>query len=220
MSSEWIKRWHEGRIGFHRAETHSALIQHWSSLGISAGRKVLVPLCGKSLDMRWLAEQGHPVLGIELSPEAIEQFIAEGRCGVSRYRQGHFNVSRQANIELWCGDFFHLHVEQAQEIQAFYDRASLIALPPPTRQRYAFHLAQLLPPDARGLLISVTHEGGPEQGPPYSVSDEEVRRLFMPNFEITSLEVLPADERGVREHVWSMVRRGPGRPNETRQPCA
>lgn len=211
MPNEWLERWRVGRIGFHLTETHPALIRHWSMLGVSPGGKVLVPLCGKSLDMRWLAERGHPVLGIELSSEAIDQFVAEGSGEVSRYRQGHFEVCRQANVELWCGDFFHLHIDQAHEIQAFYDRAGLIALRPATRQRYAFHLAQLLPPGARGLLITLTRDGGPDKGPPYSMEGEEVERLFAPNFDLVSLEVLPPDARGFSERVWSLVRRGPQR---------
>ncbi|MCG7602002.1 thiopurine S-methyltransferase [Halomonas sp. McH1-25] len=211
MPQEWLQRWREGRIGFHRSETHPALIKYWETLAVPVGAKVLVPLCGKSLDMRWLASQGHPVLGIELAPEAIEQFLAEGEGDVSRYRQGYFRVYRQASVELWCGDFFHVHVEQAKEFQAFYDRAALIALPPATRQRYALHLAQLLPPGARGLLVTLTHPGGPDAGPPFSVDEEEVRRLLAANFELMLLETSPPDERGFGEQVWSLCRRGPGR---------
>ncbi|TDX32361.1 thiopurine S-methyltransferase [Modicisalibacter xianhensis] len=214
MPQEWLQRWREGRIGFHRSETHPALRKYWKTLGVPVGAKVLVPLCGKSLDMRWLAEQGYPVLGIELAPEAIEQFLAEGEGEVSRYHQGYFGVYRQANVELWCGDFFHVHVEQAKEFQAFYDRAALIALPPATRQRYAFHLAQLLPPGARGLLVSLTHPGGPDAGPPFSVGEEEVHQLLAPNFELALLETCPPDDRGLSEQVWSLCRRGPGRVDE------
>lgn len=78
MDNEWLARWREGRIGFHRHEAHPALVRYWPTLGAAPGTKVLVPLCGKSLDMRWLAGEGYPVLGIELADEAIEQFLAEG----------------------------------------------------------------------------------------------------------------------------------------------
>lgn len=211
MSNEWLDRWKEGRIGFHRDTTHPALAHYWPTLGVAQAGKVLVPLCGKSLDMRWLAERGHPVLGIELAREAVEQFVAEGRGAVSRFRQTVFDVYRQGSVEVWCGDFFHFHIDQALEVQAFYDRAALIALPPATRQRYAFHLTQLLPPGARGLLVSLTQGGGPDRGPPYSVEAGEVERLLTANFELERLEETPADERGWREQVWSLVRRGPGR---------
>lgn len=207
--NEWLARWREGRIGFHRDAPHPALRRYWPQFRIPSETKVLVPLCGKSLDMRWLAERGHPVLGIELSGDALDQFTAEGQGEVLRYHQDGFEVRRQGNIELWGGDFFHFHIEQAAEIGALYDRAALIALPEATRQRYAFHLAQLIPPGARGLLISLTRAPGDDRGPPYSVDTDEVRRLFAHNFELTHLEDSEPEENGWQESVWAMVRRGP-----------
>lgn len=211
MENEWLARWREGRIGFHRDAPHPALRHHWPLLGVRPGVKVLVPLCGKSHDMRWLGRHDHPVLGIELAPQAVEQFLDEGGEAVSRYRQAGFEICRQGNVELWCGDFFHFHIAQAAEIGAFYDRAALIALPPATRQRYAFHLAQLIPPGARGLFISLNRAAGEElAGPPYHVPEAEVRELFEPNFQITLLERGdPEPGSGFQEHVWAMVRRGP-----------
>lgn len=209
MAHDWLDRWREGRIGFHRDRPHPALVRHWPWLGVRPGTKVLVPLCGKSLDMRWLGQHDHPVLGIELAPEAVEQFVGEGIGEISRYRQDGFDICRQGNVELWCGDFFHFHIQQAAEIGAFYDRAALIALPAPTRQRYAFHLAQLLPPGAAGLLISLTRTLD-DGGPPYTVSGDEVRELFEPNFRVTHLEDgAPQAGSGFQESVWAMVRRGP-----------
>ncbi|MFY0991425.1 thiopurine S-methyltransferase [Halomonas sp. C05BenzN] len=210
MANEWLDRWRTGRIGFHRERPHPSLVRHWPLLGVTPGTKVLVPLCGKSLDMRWLGQHDHPVLGIELAPEAIEQFVAAGAGEVSRYRHGDFEICRQGNVELWCGDFFHFHIEQAAEIGAFYDRAALIALPPATRQRYAFHLAQLIPPGARGLLISLVRAPGDDGGPPFGVTAEEVRELFDPNFQVTHLEDgEPEAGSGFRESAWALVRRGP-----------
>lgn len=211
MAREWLDRWREGRIGFHRSDTHPALVRHWPLLGVRPGTKVLVPLCGKSLDMRWLARHDHPVLGIEFAEEAIEQFVTEGTGNVSRYQQGPFAICRQGSVELWCGDFFHFHIDQAAEIGAFYDRAALIALPPATRQRYAFHLAQLLLPGSRGLLISLSRAPGDEAaGPPFHVPAEEIHELFAPNFLVTHLEDgEPESESGFRESIWALVRRGP-----------
>lgn len=208
MTEQWLKRWREGRIGFHRVTAHPALERYWPTLNVPRAAKVLVPLCGKSVDMRWLADAGHPVLGVEFAPQAIEQFVAERRHEILRYHQAGFDIVRQGSIELWQGDFFHLHIRQVAEIEAFYDRASLIALPKPTRQRYAFHLAQLVPPGARGLLVSLTR-GDEKAGPPYSVSNNEVEQLFSPNFRLTFLEQTPPDERGFIESVWALERRGP-----------
>ena len=210
-SDPWLARWQEGRIGFHLPATHSALERWWPRLEIAAGAKVLVPLCGKSLDMRWLAAQGYPVLGIELARQACEQFVAEGAGDVSRYRLEHFECFRQGMVELWCGDFFHFHIDHVDHLDAFYDRAALIALPPATRQRYAFHLAQLLPPGARGLLISLERQKEQAPGPPVHVAEDEIRQLLSANFTLEVLERRAPDERGLRETVWSLVRKGPRR---------
>lgn len=206
-AEDWLQRWQEGRIGFHREAPHPALERHWPRLGLYAGAKVLVPLCGKSRDMRWLVQRGNPVLGVELSPLAIEQFVAKGDQPALRYRRSGFECTRQGSVELWCGDFFHFQVDEAAELAGFYDRAALIALPPATRQRYAHHLAQLLLPGKRGLLVTLTHDD-PERGPPFSVSHEEVRALMAPNFELTLCEVSEAED-GLTESVWQLVRRGP-----------
>ncbi|WP_110648435.1 thiopurine S-methyltransferase [Salinicola peritrichatus] len=207
-ATDWLERWRQGRIGFHRQAPHPALMRYWPELALDPDAKVLVPLCGKSHDMRWLAARGNPVLGIELSPLAIEQFVSEGGQPALRYRQSGFECTRQGSIELWRGDFFHFHVEQAAELAGFYDRAALIALPPATRQRYAHHLAHLLLPGTRGLLITLTHDD-PERGPPFSVTPDEVDRLLSPNFEVTLCAQAEPDAEGLQESVWRLRRRGP-----------
>ena len=73
----WHDRWKNDQIDFHNEEVNERLTRHWPTLGIDEGAKVFVPLCGKSLDMRWLRQQGHPVLGVDLSPIAIHAFFSE-----------------------------------------------------------------------------------------------------------------------------------------------
>ena len=53
----WHARWQENRIGFHLPQTHYLLVRYWPVLQAGPGERVLVPLCGKSLDMLWLLEQ-------------------------------------------------------------------------------------------------------------------------------------------------------------------
>ena len=38
---------------------------------------MFVPLCGKSLDLEWLRDRGHAVMGVELSAVALESFCME-----------------------------------------------------------------------------------------------------------------------------------------------
>lgn len=70
----WQERWARNEIGFHLDDVHPGLRRHWPRLAVPAGAAVLVPLCGKSLDLAWLAGQGYRVLGVELSQKAVEAF--------------------------------------------------------------------------------------------------------------------------------------------------
>ena len=73
MSEPWVERWQEGRTGWHEPAGNAGLRKHWRG----TGRRVLVPLCGKTSDLRWLADQGNEVIGVELSDLAVKGFFDE-----------------------------------------------------------------------------------------------------------------------------------------------
>ena len=59
----WHERWALGQIGFHQERVHPALPAHEDVFLGAEGLSVLVPLCGKSLDLLWLLEQDLRVTG-------------------------------------------------------------------------------------------------------------------------------------------------------------
>jgi thiopurine S-methyltransferase len=79
---------------------------------------------------------------------------------------------------LYCGDYFELDAEKLASITAVYDRAALIALPPPMRKRYVEHLRACLPGGWQLLLITLDYQQQERAGPPFSVPDAEVKALF------------------------------------------
>ena len=168
----WHARWQAGEIGFHLPRPHPKLCRYWPSLQLSAGQPVLVPLCGKSLDMNWLREQGHAVTGVELSRQALDNFVAENKLGLAASDDGYSGDGWQ----LVAGDWFDY--QATKPFSAFYDRAALIALPPALRRRYVTHLLAQLASGARGLLITLEYDQAEMDGPPFSVSAQEVRELF------------------------------------------
>ncbi|MDD2056028.1 thiopurine S-methyltransferase [Pseudomonas sp. GD03860] len=174
----WHKRWADNQIGFHQGQVNAYLQKHWSALNLEAGSKVLVPLCGKSLDLAWLAGQGHQVLGIELSQLAIEDFFTEQQLQPEISQQGAFRVYRHEGLELWCGDFFALRAEDLGACAGLYDRAAVIALPPAMRERYAALLSDCMPQGCKGLMITLDYEQQYLDGPPFSVPDQEVLQSF------------------------------------------
>ncbi|MCE9507996.1 MAG: thiopurine S-methyltransferase [Alphaproteobacteria bacterium] len=184
----WFERWKKQEIGFHQADINPYLHQFWHELKCAPGDQVFVPLCGKSQDMVWLQQQGHPVLGVELSPTAVEAFFKENGTVPQRHKQGAFDVSESGSIRILCGDFFDLEREDLQAVKAVYDRAALIALPPEMRKRYVSHLMRALPAGAQVLLITIEYPQEQMEGPPFSVSAEEVKSLYGAQVEIRLLE--------------------------------
>ncbi|WP_263141078.1 thiopurine S-methyltransferase [Pseudomonas sp. RIT-PI-AD] len=205
----WQRRWTRNEIGFHLNEVNPYLIRHWPSLGLASGSRVLVPLCGKTLDMAWLAHQGHRVLGVELMEKAVQDFFAEQGLQAEMQAQGAFVRYRAAGLELWCGDFFSLTAEDVADCSGLYDRAALIALPADMRARYRTHLAAILPTPLKGLLITLDYEQDGMAGPPFAVSDAEVREGYAPAFGVELLE-----SPDVLAENWKFLKRGLDRLEE------
>lgn len=186
--SFWQERWARDQIGFHLDQVNPYLLRHWPNLDVPAGARVLVPLCGKSLDLAWLAGQGHRVLGVELAEKAVQDFFAEQGLQPEIVQRGAFQVYRAGAVELWCGDFFALRPEDVADCLALYDRAALIALPPQMRERYAAHLTAILPSACRGLLITLDYLQSQMDGPPFAVSDDEVQAHFAAAWQLKTLQ--------------------------------
>ncbi|HTV97242.1 MAG TPA: thiopurine S-methyltransferase [Steroidobacteraceae bacterium] len=191
----WHDRWRTGRTGFHQASVDRSLQRHWASLGIPEGTPVFVPLCGKSLDLLWLRDRGHRVSGIELSATAVEAFFLENGVAARRRPLPLFDVYEAERLRLIRGDFFALREAMLGAAAAVYDRAALISWAPSFRPLYVDHLASLLASGTRLLLISLEYPQSEMRGPPFSVTGEEVRRLYGSQFEIDEI-----DRRDVLAH--------------------
>lgn len=203
----WLQRWNEGRIGFHRDEVMPLLEKHWPALGVPAGGRVFVPLAGKSLDMHWLAAQGHEVLGAELSPLAVAAFFAEARLAPQVSRDADGIHHRTGPIDLVQGDVFALSAATLGAMDAVYDRAALIALPPAMRRRYVDEVYGKLPAGCRGLLITLEYPQAEMDGPPFAVEEAEVRGLFAPRWEVELLErrdILAQEPRFIADGVTAL----------------
>jgi thiopurine S-methyltransferase len=172
----WLTRWQNGEIGFHSKETHPFLSEFWPQL--PACKRVFVPLCGKSLDMQWLCEQGLAVLGVELSELAVKDFFKSTNQQPEISQQGALQSWKAEGVAILCGDFFSLTAVDVTGCDVIYDRAALIALPPELRIRYVETIKRLFPVGTRMLLVTLAYPQNEMDGPPFSVSDEEVRDFY------------------------------------------
>lgn len=183
----WHARWRNSETGFHQEEVNLHLQNLWTETGAAAGSTIFVPLCGKSRDLLWLREQGHPVLGVEVSPIAVEAFFQENGLAARQSTQGPFTRWEYEGLAILCGDYFDLEPRDLAAVGAAYDRASLIALPPALRQRYAERLTRLLPAVAPTLLVTLEYPQEEMDGPPFSVTEAEVRVLYEPQRQVRCL---------------------------------
>ena len=183
----WQERWQKNEIGFHQQEINAHLQDYWPRLGVAAGSQVFVPLCGKSRDLLWLRARGHTVLGVELSPIAVRDFFRENTLEPHSSRAGAFERCEADGLSILCGDFFNLTAEDLKGVAGVYDRASLIALPPDMRPRYAAHLSAILPKGAAILLVTMEYRQAEMNGPPFSVSEDEVRQMYEKRYDVTRL---------------------------------
>ncbi|GAB4345995.1 MAG: thiopurine S-methyltransferase [Gammaproteobacteria bacterium] len=213
----WHRRWAKNEIGFHQQQINLHLKELWPLLEVESESPVFVPLCGKSRDMLWLAGQGHPVLGIEISEIAVRDFFREAALTPVIEESPPFTRYRSGKIELLRGDFFALTAERLESVPAVYDRASLIAFPPDMRQRYVAHLKEVLAPATRTLLVTLEYDQAQMTGPPFSVTESEVLALyadFMQIERLRSLDVLEENPRFIQrgltaltEKVFKLVRK-------------
>ena len=174
----WQQAWQRREIGFHKDQVHHLLREEFPRLQLAAGARVLVPLCGKSLDLLWLRDQGYAVVGVELSPLAVSEFFAENGLPYEKSSAGPLTRYQSDRLEILCGDFFALERAHIGPVAAAYDRAGLVALPPAMRRAYAGHLRRLLGPGGQLLLISFDYPQEQMEGPPFAVPEGELAALF------------------------------------------
>ncbi len=195
MHSEfWLERWRTGQIGWHQEAFNPMLTEHWPKLRLPDDCPVFVPLCGKSLDMVWLRQRGHPVFGVELAEAAVRGFfeeqsirfeVAENRDGLPRFSGGGFRI--------YCGNYLEISAPQLGATQGTFDRGALIALPPEQRAIYADHIQRVIPNRGETLLITLEYDQGRAPGPPFSVPGEEVTALYGTRCRIERVDYLETD---------------------------
>ena len=176
--SFWLERWADDQIGFHRTDFNPLLVKYWSELGVTQGSSVLVPLCGKSQDMRYLESLGHQVLGVEFSEKAVRAYFEESDESFQVSVGFYLSCYSGEHTRIYQGDFFDVHVPDILGIRGVYDRGALIALPPETRVKYVDHLLRIIPEHAHILLITLEYDQSKVAGPPFSVPTSEVASLF------------------------------------------
>ena len=210
----WESRWQEDRIGFHLKEINPYLMRFYDQLLHQNPDRVFVPLCGKTLDLCWLTTKTKKVIGVELVSKAVQDFFAENNIDYLLQQDKTLQKCTSKSIDIYLGDFFDLNPEQTSSFKAIYDRASIVAIEKPERREYVDHLMSFLDLEGRILLITLEYNQNQMEGPPYSVTAEEIESLFTPVGSLKLLETCDIlDDRfrnkgltRLLEHVFLIVK--------------
>lgn len=197
--SYWQSRWRKGHTGFHMEDGYPGLEKHWHKLQISPDDDVLVPLCGKTRDMIWLSSKVKKVIGVEVAAKAVREFFSENKLKAEKFSYSGFEVYTSGNIEIWCGDFLKLPLRKINNISLVYDKSALVALPPAMRKRYADKVTDLCNKHTKILLHLFEYEQKEMNGPPFSVTKEEIISYFGRQFIIRELERSSQDISGYQK---------------------
>lgn len=194
----WHQRWEENKTHFHQSETNPLLKEYFNRLSVPKGGRIFLPLCGKTLDIPWLLSQGYRVAGAELSKIAIDQLFTGLSVKPKITSLGKLDHYSTTNLDIFVGNIFDLSHETLGPVDAIYDRAALVALPPKMREQYSEHLMEITN-RAPQLLVSFEYDQSLMEGPPFSVSGEEVKQHYSGSYQLTLLanKDVPGGIRGV-----------------------
>jgi thiopurine S-methyltransferase len=202
----WHQRWEENNTFWHQSEANPRLTANFNQLSVAKGGRIFLPMCGKTLDISWLLSRGYRVAGAELSKIAIEQLFAGLGVKPKISALGKLDHYSAKNMEIFGGDIFDLSEKTLGRVDAIYDRAALVALPSTTRERYTAHLMDITA-KAPQLLISWEYDQSLMEGPPFSVTGDEIKKHYGKSYNITLIETknVPGGLKGkcaATENVW------------------
>ena len=207
----WENRWITNQTGWHRSVYNDLMVKYWPELGIPTDSKVLVPLCGKSLDMLWLAEKGHAIVGIEFTRVAVERFFSENNLEHTIVKHPSYIEFSSERFTILNGNILAIPSDLIQA-EAWYDRAAMIAINPDLREDYVSQIRQQTKVGAVGLLITYSYPQEQMEGPPFSLNNDDVFQLFQDGFRVECLETIELEdekERGlsrINSSVFALTR--------------
>ncbi|ELU03337.1 hypothetical protein CAPTEDRAFT_214771 [Capitella teleta] len=171
----WIQMWEKNATPFHSSDVNMFLKRFYEKwIGDKQNLKIFVPLCGKSVDMRWLLDQGHRVIGLEASSIAVADFMEENNFehSTEAYASGEVVKTKDGRCVIYKGDLFEFNSDIEGGFDAIWDRGSLVAIGPDQREKYIQLMKSLLAPHGQYLIETYYNDDPTYQGPPFKIDPE------------------------------------------------
>ena len=185
----WHEYWSRSeKPGFHEEKVNKYLEKYLDRFRLERGAGIFVPLCGKAVDMAWLAQRGFNVTGVELSETAVRSFYDESGIDFEIEQRGPFKLFRSEHVTIYNGNFIDLTAADLTDCKMVYDRASMVAIEAENRASYCAHMLRIMPSAVPMLVIVLEYDQQVMTGPPFSVVVAEVRSYYSQQYQLIELE--------------------------------
>ena len=167
LSAFWEGRWRSGEIFWDHGRFAPPFAEFVEREGAPAGR-ILIPGPGSGHDVRYFAQLGARVVGLDIAPTAVEEARKRNPHPDAEYHVGNILDPDPC----WLGRFDWV-----------IEHTCLCALPPDNWDAYAAAIPRLLKPDGHFLAIFYRNPHD-DEGPPFRIDEPTIDRLFSPNFNL------------------------------------
>ncbi|KAI0230489.1 Thiopurine S-methyltransferase [Lamellibrachia satsuma] len=206
----WLDMHKKGQQPWHCQWKHPYLEDKVEVLFGDSGKKhkVLIPMCGKAVELSWFAELGHSVVGIEASIVPIEEFFSDNNFQYSvegcEQISGQLYKAEGVDIKIYCCDIFNFTKNLESEFDVIWDRGAFGAVDPSDRRQYATLMSSLMTSACCYLSVvnyygdKAREEAGlPPTGPPHVIHLDQVQDYFAPSCSVELLEKRPKEEQKI-----------------------
>lgn len=173
----WSRIWRDGTPAFHLNDVHP-FARHLlgvARLPADHALQVLLPMCGKSVDLLYFAKAGAYTVGVEFSKEAISQFSNEITPLRAPTASSH-NAMEYSNLHIWQGDM--LRFASQEKFHLIFDRGGVTVLDQRQAVQYARLMRSLI--DDTGVMgLELLHATENDQAlPDQRYSLQSIAKIF------------------------------------------
>ncbi|XP_053323026.1 thiopurine S-methyltransferase [Spea bombifrons] len=205
---DWIRKWEKKEIGFHEEKVHKLLAEFLETM--LHNRKqitIFFPLCGKAVDMKWLADMGHNIVGVDVCEMGLKDFFKENNVtyleeAVPAIPGAKVFKSTSGNISLYCCSIFDINDSIIGKCDGIWDRGAMVAVNPTDRERYASVILSLMDKDCRYLLDTFEYDPKLHPGPPFYIPDAELEKLLGSQCNVKCLKI--TDSLTDKQRAWGL----------------
>jgi thiopurine S-methyltransferase len=181
--NDWQQKWESDTPKWHKDHVHEMLQKHYDYLsGGMSSCSIYVPMCGKTLDMKWLAELGHNVVGCDVIEKSAELFYNENNISFEKYNDDGFIIYKSTDqnlkIKFYVGDVYKCVSDRIGTFDAIWDCNAFGAVDKEDRERYISLMSSLLKPSGRLLLCANEYDQALRWEAPHTIPSQLVKELF------------------------------------------